>query len=91
MSDEIDVSVLNRKCGLIWFASACDARRHEQLLLFLQPVLDARAVPDLDRDRHAQTTVGKDDEAEEPRRDRRHVVEDVRPSAGRAPDAGARG
>ncbi len=31
-----------------------DARRHQQLFLFLQPVLDARAVPDLDRDGHAE-------------------------------------
>ena len=31
-----------------------DARRHQQLLLFLQAVLDAGAVPDLDRHRDAQ-------------------------------------
>ena len=54
MSDEIEVSVLNRKCGLIWLASASILRGQQQLLLFLQPVLDARVVPDLDRRRDAQ-------------------------------------
>ena len=49
MSDEIDVSVLKRKCGLIWLASAEIFARQQQLLLLLQPVLDARVVPDLDR------------------------------------------
>ena len=31
-----------------------EPRRHQQLLLFLQPMLDARVVPDLDRRRDAQ-------------------------------------
>ena len=54
ISDEIDVSVLNRKCGLIWFASASSLRRQQQLFLLLQAVLDARVVPDLDRRRDAR-------------------------------------
>ena len=59
ISEEIDVSVLNRKCGLIWLASASIARRQQQLLLFLQPVLDAGAVPDLDRRSRRTSTVAR--------------------------------
>ena len=54
ISEEIEVSVLNRKCGLIWLASASILRRQQQLLLLLQAVLDARAVPDLDRRRDGE-------------------------------------
>ncbi len=43
-----------------------DAGRDQQLLLFLQPVFDARAVPDLDRDGHAEHR-GQHHEAQEPR------------------------
>ena len=49
ISEEIEVSVLNRKCGLIWLASASILRGQQQLFLLLQPVLDAGVVPDLDR------------------------------------------
>ena len=62
ISDEIDVSVLNRKCGLIWLASASILRRQQQLLLLLQPVLDARVVPDLDRRGDAEHRREQDDE-----------------------------
>ena len=69
ISDEIDASVLNRKCGLIWLASASIARGEQQLLLFLQPVLDARVVPDLDRRRHTQRTVREQDDRSSRRRE----------------------
>ena len=43
INEEIEVSVLNRKCGLIdWRAPR---RGHQQLLLLGEPVLDAGAVP----------------------------------------------
>src|SRR5262249_7716487 len=46
--------------------------RHEQLFLFLQPVLDTRAVPDFDRDCHAEHR-GEHDERIEPGIWRREV------------------
>ena len=41
-----------------------DAGRHQQLLLLLQPVLDPRAVPDLDRDGDAEHRRENDERAE---------------------------
>ena len=40
-----------------------DLRREQQLLLFLQPMLDARVVPDLDRRRDAEHRREQDDHA----------------------------
>jgi hypothetical protein len=57
-----------------------DPCRHEQLLLLLQPVLDARAVPDLDRDRDAQHR-GQHDERGQPQ-PRRLVEEDAQGKPG---------
>ena len=45
-----------------------DARRHQQLLLLGEPVLDARAVPDLDRNRDAQHGREQDERPEPPGR-----------------------
>ena len=88
ISDEIDVSVLKRKCGIDLAGERFDAGRHQQLLLLLQPVLDPGAVPDLDRDRDAQDG-GENHERHQPGV-RRRVVEDafrlVEPVAERLPD-----
>ena len=64
ISDEIDVSVLNRKCGIDLIGERLDARGHQQLLLLGEPMLDPRAVPDLDRDRDAEHRRQRDQEAQ---------------------------
>ncbi len=75
ISDEIDVSVLKRKCGIDLAGERFDAGRHQQLLLLLQPVLDPGAVPDLDRHGDAQDG-GEDHQRHQPGV-RRRVVEDA--------------
>ena len=76
MSEEIEVSVLNRKCGLIWRGERRDLRRQQQVLLLVEPVLDPRVVPDLDRGRDAEHR-GHEHQHEERRRRRCQVEQSV--------------
>ncbi len=46
--------MLNRKCGLIWLASASILAASSSFSCSSQPVFDAGVVPDLDRRRHRQ-------------------------------------
>ena len=89
ISDEIEVSVLNRKCGLIWLSSASTRAVMSSFSCSCSRCSMRAAVPDLDRDRDAQT----------PWRTRRARGATSRkacgrrgaaPIDGRAPGAGAR-
>ena len=78
--DEIDVNVLNKKCGLILAGQRVDLGRHQELLLFLEPVLDPRGVPDLDRNGHREHG-GQHDQQPQQEGHRGEVEEPLRPEA----------
>ena len=88
------MSVLNRKCGLIWLASASIFAASSSFSCSCEPVLDARVVPDLDRRRDAEHRREQDDA---PASSPHGVGLEMRTAAGarssarRAPAAAARG